>query len=107
MGSGAQGKGRGVARGASAGSYLGFSLRSSVIPKLPSSWPALLTFRLRQSPETLHSTRPLPVLSLLGAVGPSLGRFKHTHSLSAASHTIRAREETDTGKLTGAADTGL
>ena len=37
VGRGAQGKGRGVVRGASAGSYLGFSLRSSVIPKLPCS----------------------------------------------------------------------
>ena len=40
-----------------------FSLRSSVIPKLPCGRPALLTFRLRQRPQTLGATRPCRVLS--------------------------------------------
>lgn len=103
------GKGRGVARSASASSYLCFSLRLPVIPKLPRGWPALLTFRLGQRPPKLFALpAPLaaPALGSLASPGPdpTWAPSKRTHPLRAACHTMQAREETDAGKATELAD---
>lgn len=68
-------------------SYLGFLLCSSVITKLPSDWPDLLTFCLLRQCQKLFA-RPVcscPALSLSSltcsrsALSPNLSPFKHTH----------------------------
>lgn len=63
MGSGAQGEGRGLVRGAWAGSYLGFALRSSVIPKLPVAGRPSSPFASVSAPKLFAPPAPCLILS--------------------------------------------
>lgn len=84
-------------------SYLGFPLCSSVTAKLPSDWPDLLTFRLRQCPKLFA---PAPVLLLSCSRLSSLSSFSQPESLQTHApasrgkpQTIKARGEANTRKL--------